>query len=119
MMGEIERIPSLDAQELAVYAGTVAVIAADNLVVPHPEGRLAAIGTMCANRAHVLHFPRPRLIPVRAAGQRPDRANIDTLAAFVAVEMVAFIRRNQRNRAAIDYAQRPHTHAFIARPHAA
>ena len=119
MVIEIESIAALNAEELAIDAGAIAIVTAQNLIVARAQSRLAAIRAMRADGADMLHLPRPCLVSIDAAGQRAHRADIDTHAAFVAVEMVAFIRRNLGNRTTIHHAQRAHTHAFIANAHAA
>ena len=61
-----------------------------------------------------LHLPGPRVIAVSAAGERAHRTDVDALAALVALEVIFFVGRNQRNRAAVDNAERAYAHAFIA-----
>ena len=95
MVVEVKRIPALDTKELAVDARPVAIVAANHLVIANTQSRLAAIGAVRANGAHMFHFPRPRLIPIRTAGQRAYRTDIDALSALIAIQMVAFIGRNQ------------------------
>ncbi len=74
---------------------------------------------MRADGADVLHFPGPRLIAIRAAGERAHRADIDAHAALVAFQMIEMIGLDHRDRAAIADAQRLHAHAFVANAHAA
>src|SRR3954468_10268743 len=74
---------------------------------------------MCADGADVLHLPRTRLIAIRAARQGAHRTDIDALAAFIAFQMIAVVRRDEGSRGAIDDAQRPYAHAFLACAHAA
>ena len=119
MIREVERVAALDAQELAVNPRPVAIVTPNNLVVADTERGLATIGTMRANRAHMLHLPRPRLVAIRSAGQRAHRTDVDAGAALVAFQVVAIVGGNFRNHAAIDHAQRAHSHAFIADAHAA
>ena len=119
MMVEVESVAALHAQELAVQTGAVPVIPANNFVIPNTQRRLAAIGTMRANRADVLHFPRPRLVAIRATGQRAHRADIDTRTALVALKMIPVRRRNFRRNATVHNPQRAHAHAFITDTHAA
>src|SRR5437773_4561623 len=99
MMVEIECIAALDAQELAIDTGLIAVIGANDLVVADAERDLAAIRAVRADRARVLHLPGPRLITIRAAGQRADRADVDAHAAFVALEVIFMVGRDLRKRA--------------------
>ena len=107
MIEEIERVAAFDAQELAVDAGAVAIVAADDFVVAHAQRGLAAVGAVRADGADVLHFPRPRLIAIDAAGQRAHRADIDARAALVAFQMIALIGRDLGNHAAIDTPSAP------------
>ena len=119
MIVEIESVAALDAEELAVDAGAVAIVAADDLVVAHAERGLAAVRAMRADGADVLHLPGARLIAISAAGERAHGADIDAHAALVALQVIAFVGRDLRNHAAIDHAQRAHAHAFVADAHAA
>ena len=93
-ISEIERVAALDAQELAVDARAVAIVAADDHVVAHAERRLAAVRAVRADGADVVHLPGPRLVAIDAAGQRAHRADIDARAALVAFEVVAVRRRD-------------------------
>src|SRR5690242_20256814 len=54
MIGEIETVAALHAEKLAVNAGAVAVIAADNLVIADAQRSLASVRAMRADRANVL-----------------------------------------------------------------
>ncbi len=116
---EIRRVPAFDAQKLAVDARLVAIVAADDFVVANAQRGLAAIGAMRADGADVLHLPGARLIPIRAAGERAHRANVDAHAAFVAFQMIEMVGLDHRHRAAIAHAQRLHAHALVADAHAA
>src|ERR1700722_17746294 len=104
MVVEIETVAALDAQKLAVDAGMVAVIAADNVVVARSQRGLAAVRAVRANSAHMGHFPRPRLIAIRAAAERAHRADVDTRAALVAFEVIAVVRGYLRKGSAVDHA---------------
>ena len=123
MIGKIESVASLDAQEIAIDAALVAVIAAHNLRAgvraAHTQGGLAAIAAMRTDGAHVVHFPGPRFVAISAGSQRSHRANVDAHAAFFAFQMVFAIGRDHRTGAAILNAQRRHVHAFGADAHAA
>src|SRR5262249_40043791 len=90
----------------------------DAIVAP-AKRRLAAIRAVRADRADVLHLPRTRLVAVDAAGQRAHRADVDTGAALVAFQVIADVRRDLADHAAIDDAERAHAHAFIADAYAA
>src|ERR1039457_3677245 len=54
---EIEGVAALDAEELAVAAGAVAVVAADDFVVANAERRLTAVRAVRADGPNVLHLP--------------------------------------------------------------
>ena len=116
---EIEGVASLDAEELAVDAAAVAIVAADDLVVARAQRGLAAIAAVRADGADVGHFPGARLVAVGAAGERADRADIDAGAALVAFQVIADVGRDLADHAAIDDAERAHAQAFIADAHAA
>ena len=116
---EIEGVAALDAEELAVDAGVVAVVAADDLVVARAESRLAAIAAVRADGADVGHLPGPRLVAVDAAGQRADRTDVDAGAALVALQVVALVGSDFGDHAAVDHAERADAQAFVADAHAA
>src|SRR5579871_134163 len=120
---KIKSIATLDAEEVPVRAALVAIVAAHDLHAsirpPHSQCGLAAVAAMCADRADMLHLPWPCLIPVSARGQRSDGADIDAHAALFALEMILFIRRNDRTDTAVLHTQSPHVHALAAHPHAA
>ena len=123
VIGEIKSIAALNAEEVAVGAALVAVVAANNLhsgIRPaHAQRGLAAIAAMRANRAHVLHLPRARFVAIRAGSERSDRANVDAHAALFAFQMIFFIRSDQRTHAAVLHAESPNVHALAAHAHAA
>ena len=116
---EIEAVAALDAQELAVDAGAVAIVAADDAVVARAERGLAAIRAMRADGADVGHLPGARLVAVGAAGERAHGADVDAGAALVAFQVVAMVGRDFGDHSAVDHAERIHAHAFIADAHAA
>ena len=101
VLHEIETVAALDAQELAVDAAAVAIVAADDLVVADAQRGAAAIGAMRADGADVVHFPGPRLIAVHAAGERAHGADIDARAALVALQMIVMIGNDLGDHAAI------------------
>ncbi len=119
MIEEIEGIAAFDAEKLAVDAGAVAIVAANDLVVARADRSLAAVGAVGADGADVLHFPGARLIPISTAGERSDRADVDAHAAFVALEMIADVGRDLGDGATVDDAERADAHAFVADAHAA
>src|SRR5579863_5249393 len=116
---EIAGVPPLDAQEFAVEARAVAIVAADDFVIANAQRGLAAVGAVRANGPDVFHLPGPRLIPIRAAGERAHRTDIDAHPALVAFQVIEMIGLDDRNRPSIAHAQRFHAHAFVADPNAA
>ena len=54
MVREIESVAALDAEKLAVDAGVVAIVAANDLVVAHAQRGLAAVRAVRADGADVL-----------------------------------------------------------------
>src|SRR5271167_1071493 len=119
MLGEIKAETALHAKEFLVDAGEVAIVGAQDLVIAHAERGLATIRAMGADGRDILHLPRPRLVTVRAARERANRANIDTHAAFFAFEMIAGVGNNDGMRPAHAHAEGLHIHAFITYTHAA
>src|SRR5260370_38321759 len=119
MVIEIECVAALDAEEFAVDAGEIAIVAANDLVVAHAERGLASVRTVSANGSHVLHFPGPGLIAIGAAGQGADRADVDTHAALVALQVILTIGRDLGSNAAVHDSQGADAHALIANAHAA
>ena len=131
MVGEIERITALIAQEVAIDAALVAVVAAHDLGTfvggTHTEGCLAAVAAVRADRRDVIHLPGPGLVAIGTGGQRADRANIDTHAALFAVQARQVVRRklggnvgsNDGSGSAVLDAKCEHVHAFAAHAHAA
>src|SRR5260221_540142 len=123
VIGEIEGIASLDAEEVSVGAALVAVVAADDLhagIRPaHAQRGLAAIATVGADGAYMFHLPRARLVAIRAGGECAHGTDVDAHAALFALQMVFFIRGDQRTHAAVLHAQGPDVHALAANAHAA
>jgi hypothetical protein len=119
MLRVVEAEAALGAQKIPIYTGEVAIIGAQNFVVAHAERRLAAVRAVRANCGDVAHFPRPRLVAVRAARQRAHGANVDAHAALFALEMILAVRNDRRLRAALTDAERLHVHALVANAHAA
>src|SRR5580704_3311556 len=119
MGGEVKTKATLDAEKIAVDAGKIATVGAQNFVVLHAQGGLATVRAVGADSGDVMHFPRARFVAVGAAGQRADGANIDTHTTFFAVEVVAAIRNNDGVRAAHAHAESLHVHAFVANTHTA
>src|ERR1700751_5781983 len=98
MIREVESVATLDAEEVSVRAALVAVIAADNfhsrVGAAHSERGFAAVAAMRADSADVLHLPRTGLVAICAGSQGTDGANVDTHAAFFALEMVFLVGSN-------------------------
>src|ERR1019366_4706629 len=94
VVGEVESIAALDAEEIAVDAALVAIVAAHDfhagIGAAHAESGLAAVAAMSADGADVLHFPRTRLVAIRSRSQRPDRTDVDAHAALFAFEVILF-----------------------------
>src|SRR4029077_11647115 len=119
MIREVEPKSSLAAQKLAIDAGMVAIVGAQNFIVAYAQRRLASVRAMRARISHVSHFPRARLIAVSTAGESADRANVNAHAAFFAGEFTRLVWENHGLHTARPDAQRLHVHAFIADAHAA
>jgi hypothetical protein len=119
MIVEIEPVAPLDAQELAVHAGAVAVGAANDAVVANAQGGGASIRAVRADGSHVGHLPRPRFVPVGSAGERAHRANIDARAALVAFQVVALVGSDLGHHPAVDHPESVDAHPFVADAHAA
>src|ERR1043166_4218427 len=114
MPGEIESEAAFDTEKIAVDAAHVPVIAANDFVIAYAKRGFAAVRTMRADGGHVFHFPGPRFVAIRAAGQRADRANVDAHAALFAFEVIAAVGDNHTIRAAHADAQCLDIHALIA-----
>ena len=118
MFREIERVTALDAEEFAVDSGTVAIVAANDLVVANAQRGTASVRAVRADGADVIHFPGARPIAISSAGERADGANVDACAALVAFEMISEVRNDGRNDATIGNAEGVHSHPFIANSNA-
>src|SRR5271157_1856623 len=70
VVGEVECVASLNAQEIAVDSTLVAIVATHNLHAgvgaADAERGLAAVATVRTDGADVLHLPRPRLVAISA-----------------------------------------------------
>src|SRR6516225_1182345 len=97
---EVESVTSLDAEEVAVDAALVAIVTAHDvhagIGTPYAQRRLAAVTAVRADCSDVLHLPRTGLVPVSTRGKCADGADVDAHAAFFALKMIFFIRRNDR-----------------------
>src|SRR5271169_5090447 len=74
---------------------------------------------MRADRAHVVHLPRARLVAIRAGGQRTHGADVDAHATLFAFQMIFFIGSDEGTHAAVLHAESPNVHALAADAHAA
>ena len=83
-------------------------------MVANAERGLAAVRTVRANGGHVFHFPGPRFVAIRAAGQCADRTNVNAHAALFAFEVIAAVGDNHAIRTAHADAQGLDVHALIA-----
>ena len=122
-MREVESVAALDAEEIVIDPALVAIVAADDfhagVATAYAQRGLASVPAVRADRAHVVHFPRTRLVAIGAGSKRTDRADVDAHAALFAVEMVFLIGCDDRTYAAVLHAQSPNVHALAADAHAA
>ncbi len=128
---EVEGVAALVAEEVAVHAGFVAVVAAHDLRAvgggADAERGFAAIAAVGADGGDMIHLPGAGFVAVGAAGERADRAGVDAHAALLTVDVGEVIfagrRRNvwgdHRRAAAVLDAEREDVHAFAAHAHAA
>ncbi len=116
---EIEAEAAFAAEELAIDAGMVAIIGAEDFIVANAERGLASVRAVRARLGNVGHFPRARLVAVGSAGERADRADINAHAAFFAGQRAFFIRQDYGMHAAGADAESFHVHALIADAYAA
>ena len=120
---EIKSVAALDAEEIAIDAALVAIVAAHDfhagVGAAHAESRLAAVAAVRAGRADMVHLPWPGLVAIRARGECADRADVDAHAAFFAFEVIFLVGRDDGTDAAVLHAKRPDVHAFAADAHAA
>src|ERR1700745_2616663 len=106
MFVEIERIAALYAEKLAVDSGAVAIVRADDVAVTDAQCGFTSVRAVGADRAHMLHFPRPRLIRVRSARQCTDGADVDARTALIAFQMIAAVWNDFRRGPAISHTER-------------
>src|SRR5579862_2582891 len=123
MVREIECIAALNAEEVSVGAALVPVITPDDLHscvgAADAESRLAAVATVRADGAYVVHLPWAGLVAIGSGGERADRADIDAHAALFALQVIFFIGSDQRADAAVLHAESPDVHTLAADAHAA
>ena len=126
VVGEVEGVATLIAEEVAVDAGLVAVVATDNFRAfgdrADAEGGLASIAAMGADGGYVVHLPGPRFIAVGAGGEGADGAGVDAHATLLAIEIGEVFRRKLRRNvwgddgraATVLNAEGEDVHAFAA-----
>src|ERR1035437_398727 len=123
LMREGESVAAPDAEENVIDPALVAIVAADDfharVATADAQCGLASVPAVGADRAHMVHFPRTRLVAVGPGSKRAHRANVDAHAALFALEMILLIRRDDRTDAAVLHAKRPNIHALAADAHAA
>src|SRR5215469_1057926 len=88
---EIVTETPLGAKKFAIDAAVVAIVGAQNLVVSDGQRRLASVRAVSARGAEVFHLPRTRLVTIRAACERTDRADVNAHAALFAGELAGII----------------------------
>src|SRR5258708_15744085 len=119
---EIESIAAFDAEKVAINAALVAIIAANNvhagIGATHAERGLAAVATVRADGADVVHLPRAGLVTVRAGSQRTHRADVNAHAAFFAIQVVALVGRDHGAGAPELHAECGDVHGLSANTHA-
>ena len=122
-VGEIESVAALDAEEIAVDAALVAIVSPHDLHAAlgaaHAESGLASVGAMGASGAYVVHLPGTRLIAISSRRECAHRTDVYAHAAFFALQVIFFIRCDDRAHAAVLNTQRPDIHGLAAHPHAA
>ena len=91
VVGEVEGVAALVAEEVAVHAGLVAIVAAQDFGAvgygANAEGGLAAVAAVGADGGGVVHLPGAGLVAVGAGGERAYGAGVDAHAALLAVEL--------------------------------
>ena len=100
VVGEVEGVTALVAEEVAVHAGLVAVVAAHDLGAvgggADAEGGLAAVAAVGADGGDVVHLPGAGLVAVGAGGEGADGAGVDAHAALLAVDVGEVVRGLER-----------------------
>src|SRR6185312_9769829 len=131
VVSEVKGVAALVAKEVAVDAGLIAVVAANDFRTfrdgADAERRLAAVAAVGAYGGDVVHLPRACLVAIGAGGQRADRAGIDAHAALFAVEvgdvfgreLCGHVGRDHRAAAAVLDAEREDVHTLAAHAYAA
>src|SRR6185503_4951203 len=123
VIGKVKSVAALDAEEVAVDAAFVAVVAAHDfhagVGAAHTQSGFASVGAVGAGGANVVHLPGTRLVAVSARGERAHWANVDAVAALFTFEMVAFVGSDDGGNAAVLHAESPDVHGLSADAHAA
>src|SRR5262249_30885965 len=107
------------AQVLLVDAAELRAARAQDLGAAHAEPHRAAVRAPRAHGDVLAQVPRPRLEPVRQRGERADRADLDAIAALLALERLAVERRDLGPHAALMGGERVVAHDLVAVAHAA
>src|SRR5580704_4106765 len=88
VVGKIEGVTALDAQEVAVDAALVAVVAANNLGAAvdaaHAQSGFASVTAVGADGGDVVHFPGAGFVTVSAGGEGADGAGVNAHTALFA-----------------------------------
>jgi hypothetical protein len=91
VVGKVKGVAALVAEEVAVDAGLVAVVAANDLAAvghgAYAKRSLAAVAAVRADRSDVIHLPWAGLISVSTGRKRAHRAGVDAHAALLAVNV--------------------------------
>src|SRR3989442_8601125 len=109
MVVEIECVAALDTEKLAIDAGVIAIVTANNLVIADAEGGFTAGRTMRADGSDVLHFPGAGFRSIGAAGPRANGGDIATHAAPVAHQIIPLVRGDFRDSSPVDDTERART----------
>src|SRR6185369_17010051 len=122
-VGEVESVTAFHTEEVAIDTALVAIIPAQNfhagIRTPYTQRREAAVAAVRADGPNVIHFPGPGLVSIRSAGQRADRADIDTHAALFALEMIAFVGSDHGTLSTVLNTEGPYVHTSAADTYAA
>src|SRR5512143_456400 len=113
MMGSIPTEPAFRA-EVVVPCGAYP----HDLTITRFIADATAAAAIIANRRGPLKVPRPGLVLELARGERPHGADLDALAAELAVEWPVKIGADARPRSAAGEGPLPHAVLFVADPDA-
>ena len=59
------------------------------LIAVFPQSKITAVGAVLADRFHLLRLPDTDFVPEIGIGQRPDRTNLDQVAAVKRINLLA------------------------------